>query len=722
MNRIFRLLAFALLYPLFLNAQNIPISEARTQIAGSVVTVSGIATNGDELGKIRYLQDGTAGIAAFPGAGSAPGFEAAVKAGDSIRVTGTLVLFHGLLEISPITDFQVISSNNPLPAPKMVALADISDELEGQLLNIECVNFDAAGGVFSGSGTYNIVDADGTSAKIYIRSGHPLQNTDIPGGPVHLTAILSEFDDFQLLPRYSGDLAPTPCFYFTEKPDQSDIQKNGFTVNWKTNQLSSAKLRFGATPAPVTEVVLPIQTLTHSYTLTGLEPGAIYWVQVEAQHNGETILSEVTPFATRSLSSGEIKVYFNHPVDLSSANGLEPAGQSFDEVLDEILLRIASAEQSIDVALYNNNRIDITNALKQAHIDGVRVRYVASIDASSPALDPPPFFPVIYGNVPALMHNKFMVIDADLSDKCWVMGGSMNWTTGNMTDDFNNVLFIQDQSLARAYELEFEEMWGSDGTLPNAANSRFGAEKRDNTPHKFIIGDIPVESWFSPSDQVTGRISEAIRSADSEALFAMFSFTKDEQANALVEVFDQGAQVRGMIENIGDQGAEFDYLLSQGVNVQHHAISGSLHHKYSIIDADIPGSDPLVVTGSHNWSFSAETANDENTLIIHDAGIATLYRSEFERRWVENTTSTHTPASISVAIMPNPARDRITLNNVAQGTISIRDAAGKEWMSGVLPGNTTAQLDVRAVPAGNYFAVIRTRHGVTTVPFQKIQH
>jgi len=46
------------------------ILEAREMPIGTVVTVKGIATNGSELGIIRYMQDATAGIAAY---GSAVG-------------------------------------------------------------------------------------------------------------------------------------------------------------------------------------------------------------------------------------------------------------------------------------------------------------------------------------------------------------------------------------------------------------------------------------------------------------------------------------------------------------------------------------------------------------------------------------------------------------------------------------------------------------------------
>ncbi len=61
----------------------------------------------------------------------------------------------------------------------------------------------------------------------------------------------------------------------------------------------------------------------------------------------------------------------------------------------------------------------------------------------------------------------------------------------------------------------------------------------------------------------------------------------------------------------------------------------TLHHKYSIIDASFPSSDPIVVTGSHNWTFSANEYHDENTLIIHDLNLANQYMQEFKKRYNE---------------------------------------------------------------------------------------
>jgi len=61
-----------------------------------------------------------------------------------------------------------------------------------------------------------------------------------------------------------------------------------------------------------------------------------------------------------------------------------------------------------------------------------------------------------------------------------------------------------------------------------------------------------------------------------------------------------------------------------------------LHHKYMIVDQAAPGSDPMIFTGSHNWSAAADNDNDENTLIIHDTTLSNIYYQQFVKRFVDN--------------------------------------------------------------------------------------
>lgn len=716
--------AALLFLPNLLFSQTIDIATARQTPLGSEVTVRGIVTSGAELGRIRYLQDATAGIGAFPGTGSAPDFESNVTTGDLLEVTGKLVDFNGLLEISPITAYTVVSSGNPLPDPKPVTgLALLSEDLEGQLVRLECITFNTSFSTFAISKTYTVNDPDGGESVIFLRNTSPIIGDSVPTGSVQLTAVLSQYNDYQLLPRTKDDIVEQQsCFHIVQRPDQTNLQTDGFTVSWSTNLPSFSVLKYGTSPDNlIYETQSPSSGTAHTVNLSGLQPGTIYWTQALATHNAETAASDIVPMATRSLSTNQIQVWFNH-----AAPGPEiPDGDSFDEVLAATLDRIQQANRTIDVAMYNNNRTDITNALVAAHNRGVRVRYVASQEGSSPALMPPPPFPVVYGNDNNLMHNKFMVIDADETHASWVMGGSMNWTTTNMKEDFNNTLFIRDQSLARTYELEFNEMWGSAGPQPDASKARFGGAKKDDTPHRFIIGGIPVECYFSPSDQTNTQINRVLQSAEDDLFFSLLTFTRDDLAQTIVERHNAGVTCRGIIDNWNDNGSEYLFLLNNGMPVVGDTRPETVHHKYGVADATLPTSDPTVVTGSHNWSNAADTGNDENTLVIHDAAIARMYRQEFDY-WIDKQSSTQTIDDQRFEVFPNPAATSIAIlaghKITGKTRVEVLDSAGKIHLVRQFASGEGLLLPVESLPDGLYFAKILTENGrFAAVPFQKIR-
>ena len=50
-----------------------------------------------------------------------------------------------------------------------------------------------------------------------------------------------------------------------------------------------------------------------------------------------------------------------------------------------------------------------------------------------------------------------------------------------------------------------------------------------------------------------------------------------------------------------------------------------MHHKVVIID------DKTVITGSFNFTQTANDANDDNVLIIDSPAVATLYNQEFDK-------------------------------------------------------------------------------------------
>ena len=139
------------------------------------------------------------------------------------------------------------------------------------------------------------------------------------------------------------------------------------------------------------------------------------------------------------------------------------------------------AQTSLDICVYNASDGTIANAINDAYNRGVSVRYIADDDVVNSMLSNlNPNIPVVYrtSSLPGIMHNKFIIIDANSVNNSWIMGGSTNWSNpSNLFNDYNNIIFIQDQALAKAYTLEFEEMWAGN----------FGSQKSDNTPHKFNV-------------------------------------------------------------------------------------------------------------------------------------------------------------------------------------------------------------------------------------------
>jgi hypothetical protein len=137
--------------------------------------------------------------------------------------------------------------------------------------------------------------------------------------------------------------------------------------------------------------------------------------------------------------------------------------------------------------------------------------------------------------------------------------------------------------------------------------------------------------------------------------------------------------------------------------------SGKVYHsKMMIVDPEYPSLDPLVLTGSHNWSVTANTKNDENTLIIHDADIATQYLQSFAANFTALGGSISPATGIdvlsdgsSVSIYPNPTQGSISIdiqNSAAATTIELTDLSGHTLYAqdAISPHNTISTTHLAA--------------------------
>jgi hypothetical protein len=708
------------------NAQVVtPIGTAKVMAVGTIVTVRGIVINGSELGTIRYIQDGTGGIAAYSSTLSS------TQRGDSIEVTGTLKMYNNLIELDPVSSHSVISTGNILPAPFVITMANgYVENYEGRLVRFNNTHFISTG-TFAGNTNYNATDNSLVSAQVRTNISSDIVGVPIPVGDIDLVGIMSQYlSTYQLLPRDKSDIvvAGAPPI-FTTVLFQYDITNTSFNVSFTTQNPGSTIIQYGTTTALGNEITDAALVTNHNASLTGLSATTLYYLKaITVSGTGDTSVSAITPMYTKSLSSGTIKCYFTRPVDNSVAQGANAI--SLPQIADDTLIAYMNrAKYTMDIAIYNmDNDNQIVDAINAAYNRGVSVRIIGDgsamntsvwnlllIPSANKKLSPSS---IDYG----ISHNKFVVIDAyspDANDAI-VWTGSMNFTDQQINSDANNVIILQDQSLAGAYEIEFNEMF----------SGIFGPNKTNNTPKEFNIGGNRVELYFSPSDDTESAIKRTAESADHDLEFCVFSYTRYYISYSIDDRTSAGVWGGGIVDDTSNGSYAYSILLQHMPNSLFVASNSYLvHNKYLLVDPNAPGLDPAVLTGSHNWSTSAQTKNDENTVVVHNAAIANQYYQEWVQRYKDEggielptyLVSVNDPTILysTVSVFPNPASENVNVvfnsSIVSDGVLSIADVTGKilEQKNVRLPeGSNLISVDVSGFSSGIYMLQLKQGNNV----------
>lgn len=290
--------------------------------------------------------------------------------------------------------------------------------------------------------------------------------------------------------------------------------------------------------------------------------------------------------------------------------------------LDEKLAAfINTAKTSVDMAIYQLDLPNVTQALLDAKKRGATVRVVTDIDVLQDDTDNLSFkqlqkagIKVVGGNPNAIMHDKFVVVDGQA-----VWTGSWNFTTNDAYRYNNNGLQIQSPELARNYTVTFEKMFD---------DKLFGPKRKPGgTTPKLTIGGVAVENYFAPEDKVADKIIARLSKASKTIDFMAFSFTDDNMGKALLERAKAGVTVRGVFENTGSetQFSEYGALKKAKLDVWQDGNPYLMHHKVFIVDGQ------TVIFGSFNFSANANEENDENLLIVDEVALAQAFTAEFQR-------------------------------------------------------------------------------------------
>ena len=689
------------------------ISVVRNLPVGSVVTTTGTISTGSEYGVIRYMQDSVAGIALY-----SPSLSS-TQPGDSIFITGQLSTYKGELQISPVMSYQIISSGKLLTSSTANNFNSIQDsKYSGRLMSVTCVGINTCESKFA-EGPYIAYDQFGHISKIIVNSESNLISQAIPSTALVLSGIWTSINgQYQLLVRETADASEGSCLLIP--PATVSYSNNLVHLTWHNFPVASTYFEWGEDNF-YNQLGVGLLGPDWTFPPPSLTPGKIYQGRLRQIHNGtDTIYSPAVLFSA-PVSGPPIQVFFNHNVDATYSDGSSPNGTLPSSIESNVISLIDQVNNTLDIAVYNSGSSYIIEAIKRAVQRGVQVRYITDDETSNSVLDGITAFPILYRNGDGIMHNKFMIGDADDPSAAWLWTGSTNWTIGQLTSDANHAYVMRDQALALNYRREFDEMWG---TGLGHTDSRIGDAKMDNTAHDFLFNDIEIESYFSPSDEPDCHILHAISTADYDIEIGLLLLTSQTLIDEIITLHQKGVRVRVILEDESSSTEAVAQLRAAGIPLAIHDPSPIFHHKYAIIDEGHLDSDPMVVTGSHNWTYSADHVNDENTLIVHDQSFTNIFRQEFEAWWKAlYISAVEENGSSSLLVFPNPVRTSFQLINPLDEACdaTLLDIEGRPLQQFHIEANQTGNCQINhSMPSGYYMLSITwpDHHTVTGLLIQ----
>jgi phosphatidylserine/phosphatidylglycerophosphate/cardiolipin synthase-like enzyme len=377
-----------------------------------------------------------------------------------------------------------------------------------------------------------------------------------------------------------------------------------------------------------------------------------------------------------TATQAKTEVYFNYPGS-RAVNG-------WDTEADDVLVQLIDrANASIDFSVMGFSKKTVIAALERAFYRGVSLRFVGNARHAFGTVGGYVTLdrlnvPTQVGNQNHIMHNKFFIID-----RRFVVTGTGNITTTGFGKNDNNWVLIDSPDVAADFQAEFDQMF----------SGRFGYSKHEFVNNNtYQVGDTQVEVYFSPQEDAMGRILEGVANAKETIEFFIFAFTKDQLGSLLIEkdrefkafnvccdpaggfsdpnvstarcdvlratmecrdrldgrVAFEPRFVRGVIDRsqLHSNGPyhESYRLIANGVSIRmdgndnsyqpgdYQAGGGRQHSKTLVIDART--ANPVVLTGSFNWSSSATIANDETLVVLSNSPrIGGQYADYFEYLW-----------------------------------------------------------------------------------------
>jgi phosphatidylserine/phosphatidylglycerophosphate/cardiolipin synthase-like enzyme len=357
------------------------------------------------------------------------------------------------------------------------------------------------------------------------------------------------------------------------------------------------------------------------------------------------------------LSRGLLAACLRFIRETRAGDGLRVAAYEF--TYPPLLSELKSAlDRGVDVRIVYHDTTKETGKAKRANEQAIADAHLPAKAADGSKI----LFPRTKTKIP---HNKFIIRLKNASEPVMVWTGSTNFTPSGFLGQTNVGHLIENEDTAK----QFLAYWELLKTDPDRDRARAGAERLTPDPPAVIDKDSTVEV-FSPRAKSTllkwyaDRIDNAAATVLFTAAFGIAkqlvpSLSKDRDylryllmekppTTALKAQFDKDRDLiisygvpLGEIYTFKDgkptarirvQEFELDkwFFTEEHFRKKNEGFVFFVHTKFLLIDP--LSDDPLICSGSANFSSNSLLQNDENMLLIRgDTRVADIYMTEFDR-------------------------------------------------------------------------------------------
>jgi phosphatidylserine/phosphatidylglycerophosphate/cardiolipin synthase-like enzyme len=378
------------------------------------------------------------------------------------------------------------------------------------------------------------------------------------------------------------------------------------------------------------------------------------------------------------------------PREIADAKKREEALQWLSRDLDDALFKFIDAAKEGDTLLgcfYEFRYSDAVTKFKEAIDRGVNVQLILDAKVNGTADDPS--FPrednieaVENAKIPKkaiarwrqanpddIQHNKFIVLLKGAAQKpVAVWTGSTNLSDGGIHGQTNVGHWVRNPDVADAFRKYWELLATDPGAVEGDSRQESTAKRAAFRKAVMELGEVP-QKWEEIPKGVTTVFSPRTGSDVLEMYVAMLDQAEDAACITLAFGINKRFKA-GLVDNTGKSPVTFFMLekrdrpnprakdpfvpLTAANNVyqawgsflrdpiyqwirETNAKALQLNQHVSYVHSkfllkDPLGEDPIVVTGSANFSDPSTNSNDENMLLIRgDARAADIYFTEFNR-------------------------------------------------------------------------------------------